>query len=336
MNRWLCLLFLCVWHLQAGAATAHELRPALVEMRETSSGRFEVVFKRPAQGNLALALAISLRPDCKETSPRVQFLVGGSAIRRWTIDCGQEGLSGRRLTIVGLEKTLTDTLVLVVYASGGKESAILRPSNPGLTFKGPVGWADVVLDYTLLGVEHILGGLDHLLFVLCLIFLVRGVGALVKTVTAFTIAHSMTLGAATLGFVNVPPGPVEALIALSIVLLAAEIALQGRRGVAARRPWIIAFAFGLLHGFGFAGALSNVGLPEADIPLALLAFNVGVEIGQLVFVAVALAFIAALRAISSSDFRWDGQWATPRIATIYAVGGVSSYWLIDRVAGIVA
>jgi hydrogenase/urease accessory protein HupE len=195
----------------------------------------------------------------------------------------------------------------------------------------------VAAAYFWLGVNHILLGVDHLLFVLALIILVRGWRRICFTITAFTIAHSITLAAATLGFVHVPGPPVEAAIALSIALVAAEIinSARGRGSLTARLPWIVAFAFGLLHGFGFAGALSEVGLPNHAIPIALLFFNIGVEVGQLLFVAGVLVLFALLHRISTALVRLEEsrlqQWM--QLGGAYCIGGVASFWLIERVSG---
>lgn len=328
------LIALTVAFLPRGAE-AHETRPAFLQMTELSSGRFDVVWKRPARGDRVLSLSPKLTPDCMAITPPVELLAGGSSVRRWTVACGDDGLKARVLTIGGLERTLTDVLVRIAYAKGGTESVILRPADPSHRIKGPAGWFDLARDYTILGVEHILGGIDHLLFVLCLLLLVHGVRPLIKTVTAFTIAHSITLGAAVLGYVTVPPGPVEALIALSIVFLATEI-IKERSGLAPsltrRMPWLIAFIFGLLHGFGFAGALSQVGLPQTDIPLALLAFNVGVEVGQLLFIAAALAALWVWRRL---DIRAPRLAAASHIPA-YLIGAVAAYWVVERATGLVS
>jgi hydrogenase/urease accessory protein HupE len=193
----------------------------------------------------------------------------------------------------------------------------------------PQGTGAVAWSYFVLGVEHILGGIDHLLFVLALLLIVRGSRRIIATVTAFTVAHSVTLAAATLGWVHVPGPPVEAIIALSIVFVASEVvhARQGRAGLTEQAPWIVAFSFGLLHGFGFAGALAEVGLPQAAIPLALLTFNVGVEVGQLMFVAAVLA----LRFVGTRFLRGEATWLP--VATAYGVGAVAAFWTIERVAG---
>jgi hydrogenase/urease accessory protein HupE len=194
------------------------------------------------------------------------------------------------------------------------------------------GWTQVAATYTVLGVEHILLGIDHLLFILALLLLVRGWGRLAATVTAFTIAHSFTLAAATLGLVHVPQRPVEAAVALSIAFVAAEIvqARRGQPGLTARSPWIAAFAFGLLHGLGFAGALSEVGLPQSAIPAALFFFNIGVEIGQLLFIAAAFAVFVTARQAARRLRAPQPSWAW-RIPP-YAIGSIAAFWVIQRVA----
>jgi hydrogenase/urease accessory protein HupE len=190
----------------------------------------------------------------------------------------------------------------------------------------------VVRTYLLLGFKHILSGVDHLVFVLALLLLVKGVRRLVFTVTAFTIAHSLTLAGATLGYIQMPGPPIEAAIALSIMFVAAEIlhSRRGNPGLTEKYPWVVAFTFGLLHGFGFAGALAQIGLPQASIPIALLFFNVGVEIGQLFFIASVFAVIALGRQITRRiDLprpAWTG--AVPP----YAIGGIAAFWVIQRIA----
>jgi hydrogenase/urease accessory protein HupE len=216
----------------------------------------------------------------------------------------------------------------------------LTPSTPSFVVEASPRRIEIVRTYLGLGVEHILTGVDHLLFVLGLLMLVRGVGRLVKTVTAFTVAHSVTLTLATLGFVHVPQPPVEAVIALSIVFVATEI-LRSRRASAAgspslaeRQPWLVAFTFGLLHGLGFAGGLSEAGLPQGHIPLALLLFSIGVELGHFSFIAAVIASIAlARRAIRRlrPSFSAD-RLAVIRLLTPYAIGGTAMFWLIQRIA----
>jgi hydrogenase/urease accessory protein HupE len=254
--------------------------------------------------------------------------------RRW-IAAGPNGLAGERIEFPGLQLTITDALVRYEFLDGTKGTALVHPSRPWTVLAAASTRWNVARTYSWLGLEHIWGGVDHLLFVLALLLLVRGWQRVVATITAFTVAHSLTLAAATLGLVHVPQKPVEATIALSIVFVAAEIVhgRQGKPGWAARWPWLIAFAFGLLHGFGFAGALNEVGLPQNAIPVALLFFNLGVEAGQLLFVAAALLVVALARKGLGArhpgfDARFPWAWGVPP----YAIGGVAAFWLIQRLA----
>jgi hydrogenase/urease accessory protein HupE len=260
----------------------------------------------------------------------------GAAVQTWSIRA--ERLRGQTLRIRGLEGTMTDALARIEFADGTSWTQRLTPREPAAAIPVRESAFTVAAVYLKLGVEHILLGIDHLLFVLALMIIARGRWQLVKTVTAFTVAHSITLAAATLGFVHVPQRPVEALIALSIAFVATEIVRggDGRAGVAARAPWIVAFAFGLLHGFGFAGALSEVGLPQGHIPLALLFFNLGVETGQLVFIAAVLAGLALLRRVVATrpDTGTSGaplpRWAP--LVPAYLIGTTGMFWVIQRVA----
>jgi hydrogenase/urease accessory protein HupE len=354
---------LVVW---APIALAHEVRPALLELAERSPGVFDVLWKVPALGGVPLAgediaheqLSVAETPGvgatmpCGCSVPVATRLAGGvlpihpampagseileparaerlqgTEIRRWTIRTGENGLDGWQVAVHGLSATMVDVLVRIATADGRVVSHVLRPDEPAFVFHAGDAGAS---GYFRLGVEHILLGIDHLLFVLCLLLLVRGAGPILKTITAFTLAHSITLGLATLGYVAVPPAPVEATIALSIVFLATEVAKRraGAPSFTQRKPWLIAFTFGLLHGFGFAGALSDVGLPSNDIPLALLLFNVGVEAGQLCFVAFVLAGAFVARRIPTALPAWL------RPAPVYAIGAIASFWLIDRVTAL--
>jgi hydrogenase/urease accessory protein HupE len=239
------------------------------------------------------------------------------------------GLTGTTLSIDGLERTFTDVLLRLERVGESTLTHRLTPENPDYLIVAAPGPGQVAWTYFVLGVEHILLGIDHLLFVFALLLVVRGWRKLVGTITAFTIAHSITLALAALGFVHVPGPPVESIIALSIVFVAAEI-IRGRRGnpgLTARWPWIVAFTFGLLHGFGFAGALSEIGLPQSDIPLALLTFNLGVEAGQLLFVATMLAIYTILIRIRLKPPAW--AWLIPP----YAIGGIAAFWMIERITG---
>jgi hydrogenase/urease accessory protein HupE len=250
--------------------------------------------------------------------------------RRW-IDAGPAGLAGRRIEFPGLQLTITDVLARVQTIDGGATTTLVRPSRPWVEIgAAPGGPLTIAGAFVWHGVEHILGGYDHLLFVFALILIVRSTRALVWTITAFTLAHSITLALATLGVVHIPGPPVEAAIAFSILLLASEIVRlrRGESSLTARWPWVIAFGFGLLHGFGFAGALSEIGLPQGDIPLALFAFNVGVELGQLAFIGAVLGAASVLRRIALVHrLERHAVRAAP-----YAIGALAGFWFVGRVA----
>jgi hydrogenase/urease accessory protein HupE len=309
-------------------AAAHELRPAYLELHQTAPDTFDVLWKVPAAAkDRWLALYVRFPESCVNVTEPHGTFSGGAHMERWRVKA-PNGLSGDRITIDGLAATMTDVLVRMERIDGTTQITRLTPANPSFTVEtSPDNW-EVVRTYSALGVEHILTGVDHLLFVLALLIIARGGWMVVKTVTAFTIAHSITLTAATLGFVHVPQRPVEAVIALSIVFVAAEILhdRQGREGITARAPWVVALTFGLLHGFGFAGALSEVGLPQAHIPLALLCFNLGVETGQLFFIGAVLGLVVVARRMKLTAPQW-AQLVPP-----YAIGTMAMFWVIQRVA----
>ena len=320
-------LILCSFLFLGGDTFAHEVRPAYLELRETAPGNFDVLFKTPMRGDARLALDVSFSGSVKRASPVTSRARDSAMIQTWRLSA-IEPLAGQEVRIDGLASTMTDALVRVEFIDGREWIERLTPGAPRATIPaGQSGWS-VAVAYLQLGVEHILLGVDHLLFVLTLILIAPNTRQLVMAITAFTVAHSVTLAAATLGLVNVPPPPVEAAIALSIAFVALEIvrAQEGEADIAARAPWVVALAFGLLHGFGFAGALSEVGLPSGHIPAALLFFNVGVEIGQLVFVAVVLSLAAFFRLARNPLPRW----AT--VAPAYLIGSLAMFWVIERVA----
>ena len=312
--------------LGAGAQ-AHEVRPGYLELQQTGPETWDVLWKVPARGDLQLAIAPAWPDNCAlEGAPR-RFATGGAATERSTIRCAG-GLTGREVALSGLSATVIDVLARLQRSDGTTQVARLTPSAPAFTVEDAPRWSAVAATYLGFGVEHILFGIDHLLFVLAMLLLVRSWRRLVATITAFTVAHSITLAAATLGFVHVPPQPVEAAIALSIVFVAAEIVhgRMGRTGLTERWPWVVAFVFGLLHGLGFASSLRAVGLPENAIPAALLFFNLGVEVGQLAFVGVVLALLASLRSLQLSAPAWSWRLAP------YSIGAVAMYWTIERVS----
>lgn len=327
---WLLLAALATALMSPAApAQAHEIRPALLEVVERQPGWLDVTFKVPVRNGSPLAL-FPVFPEGFEAvaTPNVSE-IPGARIERVSYRSDNVALVGGTITIEGLERQQVDTIIQIILADGAQHSAIVRPKDPSYEVPRKASSWEVMESYWILGVEHILGGVDHLLFVLALTLLIPGKWMLVKAITAFTVAHSVTLALATLGFVHVPPAPTEAVIALSIVFLAAELVhgYRGMPGITARAPWIVAFAFGLFHGLGFAGALTDIGLPEHAIPLALLFFNIGVEAGQLLFIAVVLLFIWASGRVNITLPR-------PMIAApAYGIGAVAMYWTIERVAG---
>ena len=313
-------------------AYAHEVRPAYLELHQTAAESYSALWKVPGLGdNLRLGIYVELPAGCTNlTEPRASML-NNAYSERWSLKCAG-GLTGGTINIAGLAATATDVLVRLERLDGTTQVTRLTPSAPSFVVEAaPRAW-QVARTYLVLGVEHILGGIDHLLFVLALLILVKGTRRLIATVTAFTVAHSLTLAGATLGFVHVPGPPVEAAIALSIVFVAAEIihSRQGNAGLTERFPWVVAFTFGLLHGFGFASALSEVGLPQAAIPVALLFFNVGVEIGQLLFIASVFSIIALARRYAGRTGISQPAWAW-RVPP-YAIGSMAAFWIIQRVA----
>ena len=330
MSRGLAALLLGLLAV-GSAAGAHEVRPAYLQLEETAPGRYTVLWRTPVLSGMRLPVALKLPDDVREVGEPVVQELPGSRLERRVIDAGEAGLAGKRIEFPGLQATITDVLVRVSLLDGTRGARLVRPSEPWIEIAAASGPLAVAGAYLAHGVEHILLGFDHLLFVLALILIVRSLRVLLMTITAFTLAHSITLALATLGVLHVPGPPVEAMIALSILLLACEILRmqRGQPSATARWPWLVAFAFGLLHGFGFAGALSELGLPEGDVPLALFAFNVGVELGQLAFIAAVLFVLAVARRVhvlAALEKR-----ALP--AAAYAIGILAAFWFFERLAG---
>jgi len=313
-----------------GAALAHELRPGFLEIRETGPAAYDVRFKVPARGDMRLALYVRLPAECSTAGPTRTERAGNAFLERMAINC-PGGLPGKKISIEGLAGTFTDVVARVESFDGLIQAARLTPDRPYFTVAAAPTWLGTARTYFLLGVEHILLGVDHLLFVLALLLLVRNVWMLVKVVTAFTVAHSITLALAALEWTKIPQAPVEAVIALSIAFVAAEIVRQERheKDLASQAPWIVAFAFGLLHGLGFGGALREIGLPQSDVPLALFTFNLGVEAGQLLFVFAVLA----LKTIADRLIHLKVPWA--RTAASYGIGSLAAVWFVQRVAAMV-
>ena len=312
-------------------AHGHALEPGYLEVRQIDANLYAVVWKKPSNIGQPMAIAVQLPEQCDPRTEGELVLDGGAYYARWTATCAG-GLEGGTLQIAGLERTSTDVLVRFDFADGVTGTHRLTPTDTSFVVPTQPDRLEVVRTYLSFGVEHILGGIDHLLFVLALLLLVKGWRRIVATVTAFTLAHSITLAGATLGWVHMPGPPVEAAIALSIAFVAAEIlhSRQGRAGLTERYPWIVAFTFGLLHGFGFAGALVEVGLPQNEIPAALLFFNVGVEVGQLLFVAVVFATFWLIRRLAQRITVPQVAWASALPA--YAIGSLAVVWVLQRTA----
>jgi hypothetical protein len=336
MKRRIVMLAMLVFAISTRLA-AHETRPAYFEATEKTSDAVSISWKSPTLGDPPIELHPVLGEVVLENLPgectQDNSPTGQSTLCRWELpqEPATSGLAGRRIAIDGLEASVTDALVRVNFADGSSVTRLLRPAELSwIIARGPRGSAVSAIGFFRMGVEHILYGIDHLLFVLLLLLIVEKRWALVKTVTAFTAAHTITLGMAVLGYVRVAAAPVEATIALSILFLASELAhhLQGKDGLTYRNPWIVAFSFGLLHGFGFAGTLANTGLPHADIPRALLFFNLGVEAGQLGFI---LAVLAAIRVVGTLKIPWP-EWSEQVPA--YAIGSVAAMWFLERCAPI--
>ncbi len=320
------LLLVVVFSLVGPAlALPHEARPGYLELTETGPDTYSFLWKRPSGGEVELQLSPVIPKDCTLVTPDRQQLSPGAIIVRGTLTCPR-GLAGKTIVIDGLEGTITDVLVRLHHSDGRLESYLLRPVSPSVTFGGVTTLTNRALSYIQLGIQHILLGADHLLFVLGLMLIVSDRWMLIKTISSFTVAHSITLAIATLGYASAPLPPLNAAIALSILFLGPEIvrSWRGETSFTIRHPWVVAFAFGLLHGFGFASGLTAMGLPKAEIPLALLLFNVGVELGQLSFVLLILLLERSFRVL---EVHW------PRMVQRlpgYTVGTLGAYWFIQR------
>jgi hydrogenase/urease accessory protein HupE len=317
------ILFLLLF---SSPAIGHEVRPAYLELRQTGPETYDALWKVPGRGeDLRLGLYVELPASCTNVTQPRGSMANNACTERWTVKCEGE-LTGGTIHIAGLTATTTDVLVRLERLDGTTQVTRLTPSAPSFVVEAAAGVLEVIRTYIVLGVEHILTGIDHLLFVLALLIITRGGWKLVKTVSAFTLSHSITLSAATLGFVHVPQRPVEAVIALSIVFVAAEVVRmhRGLETITARAPWLVALTFGLMHGLGFASGLREAGLPQVHIPAALLFFSVGIESGHFLFIGAVLALIAMVRRIQISLPRWA------ELVPPYAIGSVAMFWFIQR------
>jgi hydrogenase/urease accessory protein HupE len=329
-RRVTALALLCAF-IPAPQARAHDARPAYLQITETSAGRYTVLWRVPVLSGMPLPVALRLPEPLRDVREPALQQLSDSFVERHFVEAAPGSLAGARVEFVGLEATITDVLVRVELLDGSRSTSLVRPARPWLEIATSTSALAVLGAYMRHGIEHILFGFDHLLFVLALILIVARRRVLFATVTAFTLAHSITLALAALGVVRVPGPPVEAAIALSVLLLAAELVRvqSGQPSLTSRWPWVVAFSFGLLHGFGFAGALTAIGLPPSDVPLALFAFNVGVELGQIAFIVAVLAILGLARKLVESP-------SAERIAlrgASYAIGILAAFWFFERLAG---
>ena len=300
-------------------AFAHEVRPAYLQLNEVADGQFEVLWKQPILQDRRLPIDPMLPEECEPT-PVAREVTGGALLQRWTVACS---LDAGFIHISGLSRTITDVMVQITRLDGTVTNRLLRPAEPSFDLSDPT---PSVAAYLTLGIEHLIFGIDHVLFVIGLVLFIPNKWSLLKTITAFTLAHSITLALSVLELVKLPQGPVEAVIALSILFLARELTLpEASRSTLTRgRPWIMAFTFGLLHGFGFAGALADIGLPREQLALSLLLFNLGIELGQLMIIAGLVGTLWLARKA------WTGVAGVER-AFVYIMGSLAAFWTIDRV-----
>jgi hydrogenase/urease accessory protein HupE len=319
----LILILICV---NSGTARAHEVRPALLHIKQVGGNEFSVLWKIPRKDDMLPAIE-PVFPSWFTITKRDNGVEAGSGALFTMIAVASRDIHGMSVSISGLRESSIDVLVYIEFSNGEKYSLLLQPTKTEASVPLGSSYAGTIITYFKLGVEHILLGFDHLLFVLALLLLTRGTRNLIMTITAFTLAHSITLSLSVLGFVGLPAPPVEAIIALSIVFLAVELVnhYQGKQVMSATRPWVVAFIFGLLHGFGFAGALTNIGLPQKGVPLALAFFNVGVEAGQLFFISLVLLLIAGFKKLNYFC-RYRHPYLVP-----YAIGSIAAFWVIERV-----
>ncbi len=307
---------------------AHEVRPGYLEITETEPGQYNVLWKAPSLSGKGSLIKPKLPEACQDQIVPSYRKVPGAIIEQRLVTCGPNGLAGKTISIAGLSATLTDVLVRLSHANKQTQTLLLKPQSSSFKVAGAQHWTKAFISFVKMGIEHILYGADHLLFVFGLLLLSKGWVLLLKTITAFTVGHSISLALATFGLVDVPVQPLEAAIALSILFLAGELAgaQRGKISLTIRSPWMVSLGFGLVHGLGFAGALLQLGLPEADIPLALFCFNIGVEVGQIVFVSLVLLVLGTLKRTGINFPSWSKPFP------VYAMGSVAAFWFISRLA----
>ena len=307
-------------------AQADEIRPAYLEVTQKTTDTYSILLKVPVKNDKKIPVKIKEIAGCKDIGQHISGAVKNSYMDRYVLECVQ-GIKGQIIEVDGLEDTNRDLLLRLEFLDNSSQSVLLNSLNNTYTIKESASSSQIIKTYTWLGITHILLGFDHILFVFALLLIVKNIRRLLWTITAFTLAHSITMVGSTLGFMSLPQQPVEAMIALSILFLAMEIVheKQGKAGIASQYPWLIAFIFGLLHGFGFAGALAEIGLPQQAISLALIFFNIGVELGQLMFVATVV-----LAALLLKRFKYTKIMEKTEIFVLYGIGSLSAFWVFER------
>ncbi|CAE6893506.1 HupE / UreJ protein [Vibrio sp. B1FLJ16] len=316
--------FVLFFTLFCSGVKAHEIRPAYLQMQQTTESSYHLLWRVPIKGDKVIKLVPVFSDEFTLKESGVRKLMSGSLVIQYELHAPRP-IQGTTLAIANQEKTMVDVLISIEYLNGEKLTLMLKPDNPEIRLPEKTTKWQVAKTYTVLGIEHILLGFDHLLFVLALLILSVGFKKLVKTITAFTVAHSITLSCSVMGWVKLPGPPVEAVIALSIVFLALEIVKvqQGQPSLTSQKPWLVAFIFGLLHGFGFAGALTDIGLPQTEMFLALATFNIGVELGQLIFVVAVIVLFKVIKSFLSPK-----EWGKKLLP--YSIGSIAVFWTIER------
>lgn len=328
MNRLIIFIFLLLCFWQPLSSSGHESQPGTVDIVELGPAQYKITWRAPIYYGKPHPAQLVLPDEWKTVGQPTQRRRSNDILFERTVSTGLKSLDGQAISFPGLESTITNVFVRVKRADGSQMTTVVSPTKPWAILRGERAWYVNAREYLVLGFHHILRGIDHLLFVLGLMLIVSGRMMLLKTITSFTVAHSITLGIATLGYAHAPLPPLNAAIALSILFLGPEVVRvrRGETSLTIRFPWLIAFGFGLLHGFGFASGLSTTGMPKAEIPWALLWFNVGVELGQLLFVFLALALVWAFRVLQVTWPRWV-LWLPG-----YTIGSLGAYWTIQRTA----
>jgi len=320
VKKSLFILFIFVQQL-----LAHQTGLSYYDIKEDSAYKIFISYKKPLSDSKAQNLHFRFPPHCQQSSSVVQNVVNGFIIQKHEMQCTKKGLKESRIWVDGLVRKDRGVVIHYSDASGHVEKALLRATTPFIYINHQQSSFELFKEYVKLGVEHIWSGFDHLLFVFALLLLALNFKAVLYAVTAFTLSHSITLACGILGIVDIPVKFIEAMIALSIVFLARELLVDNKESYTRKHLELVTFTFGLLHGFGFSNALASIGLPREEIPLSLFAFNVGIEIGQLIFITVVSGILYLLYPFMKKSIKKRDM------VIAYFIGTISSYWLIERV-----